>query len=101
MVLMNTISFYIKYQISILQVPLIEKTCLLYMHKQCSVTAQLISTQSLYFLNPKCKASLVAIFCGCTDRFLFDLVGNREDRFSLDAAQLMSVLLTLECIETF
>ena len=39
--------------------------------------------QSLYFLNPKFQAS---IFCGCTARFVSDLVGNPEDRFSHNEA---------------
>ena len=29
------------------------------------------------------------IYCGCTARFMSDLVGNPEDRFSYDAAQLI------------
>ena len=29
----------------------------------------------------------LAIFCGCTARFVSDLVGNSEDRFSYDAAR--------------
>ena len=29
----------------------------------------------------------LAIFCGCTARFLSDLVGNLEDRFSHNEAQ--------------
>ena len=31
---------------------------------------------------------LVVIFRGCTDRFVSDLVGNHEDRFSLVAAHI-------------
>ena len=50
----------------------------------CVVTAKLISAfvfatkivQLLFFLN------LLAIFCGCTGRFVMDLGGNLEDRFS-------------------
>ena len=30
----------------------------------------------------------LAIFCGCTDRFVCDLVGNPEDRFSHNEAQI-------------
>ena len=30
----------------------------------------------------------LAIFCGCTARFVSDLVGNPEDRLSRDAAQI-------------
>ena len=42
--------------------------------------------QSLYFLNLKFQAS--SIFCGCTARFVSDLVGNPEARFSCNVAQL-------------
>ena len=31
----------------------------------------------------------LAIFCGCTARFVSDLVGNPEDRFSQNEAHLM------------
>ena len=34
----------------------------------------------------------LAIFCGCTTRFVSDLVGNPEDRFSLDVAHIMASL---------
>ena len=37
------------------------------------------TVQSLYFLNPN-----IIIFCACTARFVLDLVGNPEDRFSCD-----------------
>ena len=40
--------------------------------------------QSLYFLNFK----PLAIFCGCTARFVFVLVRNAEDRFSHDRAEI-------------
>ena len=30
----------------------------------------------------------LAIFCGCTARFVSDLVGNPEDRFSHNEAQI-------------
>ena len=36
-------------------------------------------SKSLSFLNPK---KPLAIFCGCTARFVSGLVGNPEDRFS-------------------
>ena len=53
-----------------------------------AVTAKLIRAfvfatqivQSFYFLNRNFKP--LAIFCGCTARFVWDLVGNPEDRFS-------------------
>ena len=66
-------------------------------HTLFSVTAKLISAfvfakrivQPLYFINPKFQAP-IDIFCGCTARFMSDLVGNPEDRFSHDAAELVS-----------
>ena len=39
----------------------------------------------MYFLNFK----PLAIFCGCTARFVSDLVGNPEDRLSHDEAQML------------
>ena len=42
--------------------------------------------------KPVCEPSplkRLAIFCGCAARFVSDLVGNPEDRFSHDAAYLM------------
>ena len=62
----------------------------------CTVTTQLISTfviptlieQSLYFSNPKLQAFSLAIFSGRTARFMSDLVGNPEDRFSHDVTQI-------------
>ena len=39
-----------------------------------------------YFLNPKFKP--LNISCGCTARFVSDLVGNQEDRYSHDAAHI-------------
>ena len=57
-----------------------------------AVTAKLISAfvfatrivQSLYFLNPNFK--LLTISCGCTARFVSDLVENPEDWFSHNEA---------------
>ena len=57
------------------------------------VTAKLISAfvfatrivQSLFYLNFK----PLAILCGCTARFVSDLVGNPEDRFSHNEAHLV------------
>ena len=40
--------------------------------------------QSLYFINPKS----LAIFCGCTSRFVLYLVGNQKDRFCRDMAHM-------------
>ena len=61
-----------------------------------AVTAKLISAfvfatwivQSLYYLNPKFQAS-IAIFCGCTAPFVWDLVENPEDQFSHNKAHLI------------
>ena len=61
-------------------------------------TAKLISVfvfatqivQSLYFLNTNFKP--LAIFCGCTAQFVSELVGNPEDRFSHNEAQLSLVI---------
>ena len=38
------------------------------------------------YLNPKFRP--LAILCGCTARFVWDLVGNPEDRFSHSEAQM-------------
>ena len=38
----------------------------------------------------------VAIFCGCTARFVSDPVGNPEDRVSYDASQLTLTLIAQE-----
>ena len=64
-----------------------------------AVTAKLISAfvfatrivQSLYSLNPKIQAPR-AIFCGCTARFVSDLVGNPEDRFSQNEALFTQII---------
>ena len=40
----------------------------------------------LYIIDQNVKPS--AIFCGCTARFVSDLVGNPEDRFSHNEAQI-------------
>ena len=39
-------------------------------------------TDSTIPLLPKSEIKALAIFCGCTARFVSDLVGNPEDRFS-------------------
>ena len=39
-------------------------------------------------LLPKSLYKSLAFFCGCTARFVSDLVGNLEDRFSYDAAHI-------------
>ena len=72
-----------------------EKTCFLHMRKQRRrSTAKLISAfvfairivQSLYYLNKKIKP--LSIFFGCTARFVSDLVGNPEYRFSHNEAHM-------------
>ena len=47
--------------------------------------------QSLYFLNPKFQAS--SHHCGCTARFVWDLVGNPEDRFSHNETHIIRALV--------
>ena len=47
-------------------------------------------TDSAIPLLPKSEISRLAIFSGCTARFMSDLVGNPEDRFSHNEAQLFS-----------
>ena len=39
----------------------------------------------------------LAIFCGCTARFVLDLVGNPEDRFSQDMTHYHIGKVTLNC----
>ena len=46
----------------------------------------------IFFLNPKFQASS---FCGCADRFVLDLVGNPEDRFSCVMAQMVLQIVQL------
>ena len=45
---------------------------------------------TIYFLNFK----PLDIFCGCTARFVSDLVGNPDDRFRRDAAKMSLVTKT-------
>ena len=62
----------------------------------CAVTVQLISAfvfatcivQPFFYLNPKFQSSSQAIFCGSTARFVSDLVGNPEYRFSHNEAHI-------------
>ena len=42
----------------------------------------------LYFINPKFQASS-HLLCDCTAQFVSDLVGNPEDQFSHNEAQIM------------
>ena len=66
-----------------------------------AVTAKLISAfvfarqivQFLFYLNPKFQASSHLVLCGCTARFMSDLVGNPEDRFSHDEAHFIQIIL--------
>ena len=86
--------------------PRYEKTGFLHMRKQrrrsasrlrFAVTAKLISAfvfaawivQSHFYLNPNFQALSLAIFCDCTARFVSDLVGNPEDRFSHNESQII------------
>ena len=39
------------------------------------------------------KSEIPSIFCGCKARFVSDLVGNREDRFSYNEAQICLLAL--------
>ena len=43
----------------------------------------------LYNPSPK----FLAVFSGCAARFVLDLVGNAEDKFSHDKPQIMVILL--------
>ena len=43
-------------------------------------------------LSKSKKIQPLAIFCGCRARFVSDLVGNPEDRFSRVAAQLFNCI---------
>ena len=62
----------------------------------CAVTTQLISAfvfatqivQSLYYLNLNFQACSHHL-TGCTARFVSDLIGNPEDRFSHNAAHIL------------
>ena len=64
-----------------------------------AVTGKLISTfvfatrivQYIYFLYTKFQASS-HILCGFTDWFVWDLVGNPEDPFSQNEAQMMQLI---------
>ena len=80
----------------ILNEPRHVKTCFLHNAKtklqiSCAVTSQLISAfvfaTSIDSTIPLLLKS-EAIFCGCIARFAMDLHGNREDRFSHDAAHI-------------
>ena len=54
----------------------------------CAVSAFVSTTgivQFLFFLNPKFRD----IFCSCKGRFVSDMIGNPEDRFSGVAAQMI------------
>ena len=50
-------------------------------------TFALMKVQFFFFLNTNFKH--LAIFCDCTARFVSDLVGNPEDRFSHNEAQII------------
>ena len=79
--------------------PLHEKICSLQMRKtkaqiSCAVIAQLISA---FVLATKIVQFLFFHFCGCTARFVSDLVGNHEDRFSRDAAKRTCTFVHILC----
>ena len=58
-------------------------------------------TDSTISLLPKSeKFKSLTIFCGCTAWFVSDLVGNPEDRFSHNEAQLPSNILLIRSAET-
>ena len=61
-------------------------------NKDAEISAFVFATQtvqSLYLLHPNFKS--LAIFYGCTARFVFDLVGNSEDRFSHNEANYTTI----------
>ena len=60
-------------------------------HRPCF---RYIDSKSLFFRNFKPPA----IFCGCTARFVSDLVGNPEDRFSHNEAQMSFDLDSQICV---
>ena len=63
-----------------------------YMQKQRRRSVPLFSLQSplIYFLKQNFEPLM--IFCGCTAMFVLDLVGNQEDMFSHDAAEILSAI---------
>ena len=66
------------------------KPVFLYMKKreadQCLCLRYIDSTMPLLPKIKKIKS--IAIFCGCTARFVSDMVGNAMDNFSHDLAQI-------------
>ena len=69
-----------------------------------AVTSQLISAFVFHYIHVEYSDNSftsyirnvkpLIIYCGCTVRFVSDLVGNPEERFSNDAAQLIGVRRT-------
>ena len=47
---------------------------------------------SIPLLSKPENSKLLAIFCGCTVRFVWDLVGNPEDRFSHNEAHYVLIV---------
>ena len=66
-----------------------EKTRLKYAKIKAQIS-NCAADQRLCFRHIDCTIPVnfkpLAIFCGCTARFVSDLVGNSEDRFSHDVA---------------
>ena len=52
-------------------------------------------------LLPKSEISSVLPFCGSTARYVSDLVGNPEDRFSHDVAHLMLITVAFWGVRIF
>ena len=63
----------------------------------CAVTAQLISTFATQIVNPSSthiqNFKLLTFVCDYTDRFVSDLAGKLEDRFSVVTAQMITYIL--------
>ena len=47
------------------------------------------------------KSKISTFFCGCTARFVSDLVGNPEDRFSHNEGQFILVINLIRIVKTY
>ena len=56
---------------------------------------KLVQTSSACVLSKSESFKPLAIFCGCTARVVFDLVGNPDDRFSHNEAHMYQSLSRL------